>query len=412
MPKFIVTAKDQAGLTKTQVLDTPDKNHAINIVQKQGLFVVSIEGVDNTAAMSSSPVLRKPTARTFSHTGANLDDIVSFSKQLATMLEAGVPLLRSLTVIADQVESRELARILSEVRADVESGQSFSKSLGKHPRVFSPFWVSLVEVGEASGTMPKILIKLTEYMEQAAQFQSQITGALIYPAVLVCICIGAILVFALFVGPTFEKIFKDMHIQLPGITVMMLAFFSFIKTKILYLVGGIILGLFLFKNYIKTRPGRLAWEAFLFSMPVGGPVIKLVVIEKFASQMAILVESGVPILYALEISERLVDNLICGSVIKDIREAVKEGKLLADPMERSNFFPPMAVQMIRVGEETGELGQMLNHVARFYKSQVEEFVKRFGTLIEPFMLVFMGIIIGTIVVSMFLPILSLSTGGG
>ncbi len=165
---------------------------------------------------------------------------------------------------------------------------------------------------------------------------------------------------------------------------------------------------FVLKAYIKTPIGRRQSEMIAFGLPVFGPLIKLVVIEKFTSQMALLIDSGVPIIYALEISERLVDNTICADVIVSVREAVKEGKLLAEPMERSGFFPPMAVQMVRVGEETGELGKMMNHVAVYYKQTIEEFMKRFGTMIEPVMLVFMGGIIGVIVISMFLPMFNLA----
>jgi type IV pilus assembly protein PilC len=319
--------------------------------------------------------------------------------------------MRSLRIIADQVESRELAGVLNEIVADVEQGQPFSRALTKHPKVFSPFWVSLVEVGEASGTMPKVLEKLTLYMEEAAAFRSHIVGALIYPGVLFTICVGAILVFAVVIGPTFERIFAEMDVKLPVITQMLMGLFKIIQTKFLFIIGGFIGAFFIFKSYIKTPVGRKNFELFLFGLPGFGNVFKLIVVEKFCSQMAILIDSGVPILYALEIAERLVDNLVCGEHIKHVRDGVREGRLLAEPMEQSGFFPPMAVQMIRVGEETGELGQMLNHVAVFYKKQVEAVMKTFGTLIEPVMLVVMGGIIGVMVVAMFMPILSLSTGG-
>ena len=201
-----------------------------------------------------------------------------------------------------------------------------------------------------------------------------------------------------------------MNTTLPGITVFMLGSFNFLRTKFLLIIAFVVAAFFLIKKYIQTPIGRRHYEAALFRMPVFGDVVRLIIVEKFTSQMAILVDTGVPILYALEIAERLVDNVICGEIIKDIRDAVKEGKLLSEPMEKSGFFPPMAVQMIRVGEETGELAKMLNHVAAYYKATVEEFMKRLGTLIEPFMLVFMGSVIGLIVVSMFLPLFSLAGG--
>lgn len=407
MPKFIATIKDQVGVTKTIVIDATNRNAAIINAQRQGYVLLALEEADPARVMADQRI----KTRRYTHTGVTLDDICVFSKQLATMLDAGVPLMRSLTVITEQVESRTLTRILEQVRNEVESGQPFSKSLAKHPRYFGQFWVSLVEVGEASGTMPQVLKKLTEYMEEAAKFKAQIIGAMMYPAILLVVASLAILAFALFIGPVFEKIFKDMNMTLPVITTIMLAAFYIIRTKFFWIIGGIVVMVFLFKNYIKTPSGRRQLESFLFALPVVGPVIKLIIIEKFASQMAILIDSGVPILYALEISEKLVDNLICGEVIASVREAVKEGKLLADPMERSGFFTPMTVQMIRVGEETGELGKMLNHIASYYKATVEEFMKRLGTLVEPVMLVFMGGVVGTIVISMFLPLLSLSSGG-
>jgi type IV pilus assembly protein PilC len=197
-------------------------------------------------------------------------------------------------------------------------------------------------------------------------------------------------------------------VELPAITSSLLALFKFVKANILLLICGAV-GLFLFiKTYLKTGAGKLMFEGIMFNMPVFGEIYKLIVVEKFSSQMSILVDSGVPILYALEITERLVDNKTCATVVSNIREAVREGKLLADPMTASGFFPPMCVQMIKVGEETGQLGQMLKHISAFYQRNVEAFMKRFGTLIEPVMLVFMGGVIGVIVLAMFLPLFNLT----
>jgi type IV pilus assembly protein PilC len=315
-----------------------------------------------------------------------------------------------LSVINEQVDSQELHKILADVRGDVEQGRTLSSSIAKYPRVFSQFWVSLIEVGEASGTMPMVLNKLAIYSEQEAAFQSTIISAMVYPGVLFTICMGAIAFFALFVAPRFESIFNSMHVDLPPVTKILLLVFKIVKTKFLLIIGGVVGVVFLVRNYLKTGHGQLAFETMMFNMPVFGEPYKLIIIERFASQMSILVDSGVPILYALEIVEKLVENRTCGMIVANIREAVKEGKLLAEPMEQSAFFPPMAVQMIKVGEETGQLGQMLKHVSAFYQKNVEAFMKRFGTLVEPVMLVFMGGIIGTIVIAMFLPLFNL-TGG-
>ncbi len=411
MPKFILTAKDKSGRTFNEIIEAFDSNAAVAQIQAKDLFVTSVKQVADAAPSIQKKVSSNNSAGRFTHSKATLEDIISFSRQMATMLSAGVPLMRSISVISEQVESKQLSEVLHELVSDVSEGQAFSRALTKHPKVFSPFWVSLVEVGEASGTMPAVLEKLTEYMEEAAAFKSAVVGALVYPAVLFFVCTGAVVAFAVFIGPTFERIFKDMGMQLPGITSAVLAMFKIIRTQFLFIIGAGIGGWFMFKGYIKTDIGRRNFESFLFRMPVFGKIFKLIIVEKFTSQMAMLVDSGVPILYALEISERLVDNLVCAEVIKGVREAVREGRLLADPMETSGFFPPMAVQMIRVGEETGELGKMLNHVAIYYKRNVKDFLKSFGTLIEPVMLIVMGGIIGVLIIAMFLPILTMSTGG-
>ncbi len=407
MAKFLVTAKDNSGHVFNEVVESINDQQAVKFAQQKGLFVTAVKQfVEN-----QQPVTSVAKKRVFSHNNISLNDVVSFARQLSAMMGAGVLLMRSLKIISSQLESRGLTVIIEAVVTDVEQGRTFSSAISKYPKVFTAFWVSLIEVGEASGTLPKVLNKLTQYMEDTAKFKSTIIGALVYPMVLCFICIGAVLFFALFVGPTFERIFSDMDIKLPTITVIMMSIFKLLKERFFILIAGGAGSIFLFMNYIKTPLGRKQFETFLFKVPIFGGMIKLIVIEKFTSQMSTLMESGVPILYSLEISERLVDNVVCAEVIRNVREAVREGQLLADPMERSGFFPSMTVQMIRVGEETGELGKMLNNVAIYYKANVEEFLKRFSILIEPVMLVIMGGVIGLIVIAMFLPILSLSTGG-
>jgi len=226
--------------------------------------------------------------------------------------------------------------------------------------------------------------------------------------VLFFICIAAIGFFALFVAPRFETIFISMKVELPAMTSILLSIFKFVKTNFLLLIGACVGFYYFVKQYLSTHHGKLNFERMMFNMPTVGKIYKLIIVERFAAQMAILVDSGVPILYALEITEKLVENITCSVIVAQNREAVREGKLLADPMQESGFFPSMAVQMIKVGEETGQLGKMLKHVAEYYERNVAEFMKRIGTIIEPVMLVFMGGIIGTIVLAMFLPMFSLT----
>jgi type IV pilus assembly protein PilC len=411
MPKYVYTVRDKDGKTLKNVVDAQSRQTLIDQLQKQNLFIVSVQ--DFTAPSQKLRGVPKSQKR-FKRKRVKLDDLLVFSRQLATMLEAGINLIRSLDVILSQQQSEEFHDVLTKIKRNVEQGSSLSSALSKHPKVFNQFWVSLTEVGEASGTIPTILNKLAFYLEQQAAFRSTIVSGLIYPAILFCVANGAIAFFALFVGPRFEDIFQKMNAELPLITVVLLGLFRFIKEKFLILVFVLAAAIVALRQYVKTYTGRMALERFLFRLPTFGEIYKLIIIERFTSQMAILIDSGVPILYALDITERLVDNITCSMVVNDIKESVKKGELLAQPMERSQFFPPMAIQMIMVGEETGELSKMMRHVAKFYQENVETFMKRFATIVEPFMLVFMGAIIGTIVVAMFLPMFNLGqlAGGG
>lgn len=407
MPQYQYLAKNIEGKTIKEIEEAATEQALVDKLQSQGFFVISLQAIRSEAPKPEVRKVQKAKKDSFTHTPITMDDILVFARQLATMLEAGITLLRSLDVILSQVESRTLHKVLIQVRNDVEQGRSLSSSLEKHPKHFSQFWVSLVEVGEASGTMPQVLEKLAIFMEQQAAFRSIIISAIIYPCILLIVCLGAIAFFAFFVGPKFEAIYTSMGKQLPAFTKLLLAVFKFIKQKILLIIAACIAGSFAFQQYIKTPVGQMQFEKFIFSLPTFGMVTKKIVVERFASQMSILIDSGVPILYALEISEKLVENRTCGIIISNIRDSVREGKMLAEPMEASGFFPPMAVQMIKVGEETGELSKMLKHVSGFFQREVEAFMKRFGTLIEPLMLVVMGGVIGTIVLAMFLPMFSL-----
>ncbi|MBF0523374.1 MAG: type II secretion system F family protein, partial [Candidatus Omnitrophica bacterium] len=309
MPKFSFVVKDNNGQTMKDTIEETSEAALITRLQSQGLFIISIKEIQDM----TSDVLRKSFSqkRTYAHSKVQIEDLLTFSRQLATMLESGVTLTRSLTVIETQVASEQLSRILKQIGRDVEQGQSLSASLAKHPQAFNQFWVSLTEVGEASGTMPAILKKLTQYIEQESAFNSAILSGILYPAILFAVSMGAILFFALFVGPRFQAVFDSMGTKLPLLTTMLLSSFLFIKTHFLLIISAIIATFFFFKNYIKTYSGKLYLENFLFSLPVAGEIYKLIIVEKFTSQMAILIDAGVPILSSLYISEKLVDNITC-----------------------------------------------------------------------------------------------------
>ncbi|MBF0478164.1 MAG: type II secretion system F family protein [Candidatus Omnitrophica bacterium] len=410
MPRFSFIAKDKNGRSVENFVDASDRITASDLLQRQGYFVISITEFSLQAGQKRGAPLHRVTVK-HKHKVIKLQDLIVFARQLATMLEAGVSLMRSLEVISGQVESERLSKIVAKIKEDVEKGLSLSQALAKHPKAFNQFWVSLVEVGEASGSLPTVLNKLTFYMDQQNGFRTTIVSSLIYPILLFCVACGAIAFFALFVGPRFESIFKSMNIKLPMITIILLSIFAFVRNYFMFIVAGIGVAGYLFLQFIKTPHGKEGFEHFLFKVPSVGQVFRLIVVERFSGQMAILIEAGVPILAALDIAEKLVDNITCSKIVRSIKEGVKKGELIVTPMEKSGFFPAMCVQLISVGEETGELSKMLKHVSKYYQELVEVYIKRVSTMIEPVMIVFMGAVIGTIVVAMFLPLFKMSTGG-
>lgn len=411
MPNFNYTVKNSSGKTIKESATAASKDILITQLQQQGYFILAINEIvpeQASAGVSQAPARLN---KKFSRKGVGTPDKLLFARQLATMLESGVNLLRSLNVIVEQSESENFYKVLTKIRNDVEQGVSFSVALSRHPKVFDSLWVSLTEVGEASGTMPLVLSKLAFYVERSEAFRSAIISAMIYPGILLCVSFSAILVFALFIGPKFQDMYASMNATLPPLTEKMLNLFTLLKSKFLLIFGSLCVIFIVARKYVATPIGRLQFEGLIFKTPIAGDMVKTAVVEKFASQMSILVESGVPILYALDIIERLIDNRICEGIIAQIKGRVREGKLISDEMGKSHFFPPMATQMIAIGEETGELGKMLNHIAEYYQRELQTFTHRFATMFEPIILIFMGVTIGTMVLAMFLPIFNLASGG-
>jgi type IV pilus assembly protein PilC len=323
-------------------------------------------------------------------------------------LGAGVTILKSLDIISQQVASRRLYNIIKVLQTDMEAGLRLHEAMAKHPNVFTELWVNLVESGEASGNLAMVLSRLAGYLERDAAFKKKLISALIYPSILLFAGLGALLFLTIKIIPTFVELFKGFDIELPFLTKILVAVSDFIRKYILVItVGGVVL-YFMLRRYIATRIGRRNFEKFLFGLPAFGDFFRVLVIERFTSEMATLVESGVPILYSLEIAEHSVGNLTLGEVIRNIKDEERDGKTLSQPLEKSGFFEPMVVQMVSIGEEIGELPNMFKRLNAFYQEYIDTFLTRFNSMFEPFMLVFMGIIIGIMVIGMFLPIFQIS----
>lgn len=411
MPKFFYTVRDAKGQKNSGVEDGFSQDDVISKLQAKGFLVVSIipEARDEQGL-----VLEKvPGSRMkFKHYGISGEDLMLFCRQLATLLGAGVTILKSLNIIALQVASAKLYNVINKLIKDMEAGLSLHEAMSKHPAIFSELWVNLVESGEASGNMSMILSRLAGYLERNEAFKRKIVSALIYPIILFVAGTGALLFLTIKIIPTFAELFKGFNVKLPALTEVLINISGFIRHNALFIVIGLVVAGFFFRKYIKTREGRKNYEKVLFNLPVLGEFFRGLIVERFSSEMFTLVESGVPILYSLEIAEHSVGSVVIAEVIRNIKEEVRGGKTLSKPLEKSGFFEPMVVQMVAIGEEIGELPQMFKRINQFYQEYVEMFLARISAMFEPIMLIFMGGVIGIMVIGMFLPIFQISRIGG
>lgn len=412
MPNFFYIARDTAGQKKSGVTEAATQEEAISKLQAENLIIINIfpEHIELAPGLKED-VVRKTKFKP-KHYRITSDDLVLFCRQLSTLLGAGVTILKSLEIISKQIPSRRLLSVIKDLQNKMEQGFSLHQAMGRHRKVFSDLWVNIVESGEASGNLAMVLGRLAGYLERNAAFKRKIISALIYPAILLFAGLIALLFLTFKIIPTFAELFKGFDIELPFLTRLLIGVSIFIKASALIIALGMIAGFFLFRSYIRTKSGRRKFENFLFNLPIFGEFFRVIIIERFTSEMATLVESGVPILYSLEITEHSVSNLVMADIIRQIKEDVRNGKPLNQPLERSGFFEPMVVQMVTIGEEIGELSQMFKRLNVFYQEYIEVFLTRFTAMFEPVMLVFMGLIIGMLVIGMFLPIFQIAEIGG
>lgn len=408
MPNFLYTAIDKTGRKITSTEESASLDELVSRLQARDLLVINILPESKEARPSIKLGTKAKRRLKFRRYRVSAGDLTLFCRQLATLLGAGVTILKSLEIISEQVSSRKFYNVLKSLQKYMEQGLSLHEAIGKERGLFSELWVNLVESGEASGSLAVILDRLAKYLERNAEFKRKIISALIYPAILVIVGTGALLFLTLRIIPVFAEIFKGFDITLPLLTLMLISLGGFIRKYMLVMLGVIVAGLFIFRNFLKTREGRKAYEQIQFKLPLFGDFFRAIIVEKFSSGMTTLIESGVPILYSLEITEKSVDNLVMADIIRQIKENVREGKPLSQTLEKSGFFEPMVVQMLSVGEEIGELSQMFKRINTFYQEYVETFLARFIAMFEPLMLLFMGAVIGIMVVGMFLPIFQIA----
>lgn len=335
-------------------------------------------------------------------------DIVLFTRQFATMIEAGIPIIQCLEALRDQQENRTLKRILQDVRDRVEGGATLADAFAAHPKQFDNFFVYMVAAGEAGGVLESILMRLANYMEKSAHLKSRVKGSLIYPAITIFVATVVVTAILVFVIPVFEQMFKSVGGQLPLPTRIVVGISAWLKHYGLYLLIGTVLLAVLLVVLYRTRPGRLAMDRLVLKVPLFGPVIQKATIAKFSRTLGALLGGGVVILDAMDIVSKTVGNRVIENALRMARRAIVEGKSVSEPLAHSGVFPPMVHQMIHVGEATGKVDAMLIKIADFYDQEVDQAVENFMTTLEPVIIVFLGLIIGAIVISMYLPMFKLA----
>jgi type IV pilus assembly protein PilC len=421
MPKFNYVAMDSRGKETKGTLEVANQNEAIGRLKEMGYFPTKVVEAEKPkekgkkAAAPSSAAKGKKKGMNFNFAIPGLGGkvkpkiLTAFTRQLATLVDAGLPLLRGLRVLERQERSPVLKRIINDLAISIEGGSTFSEGLAQHPKVFNRLFVNMVKAGELGGVLEVVLNRLAEFMEKAQKIKGKVKAAMFYPVAVMVVAVAILIVLMVFVVPKFKQIFNDMleGQALPGFTQFILGISEFVAGNVLVTFIGLIVLFIVFKLVLKTKIGRKIFDRVQLSFPLLGPVISKVAIARFTRTLGTLVSSGVPILQALTIVKETSGNVIISEAVTGIHESVKEGETITAPMEASRVFPPMVVSMVDVGEQTGALPEMLMKVADNYEDEVDNAVSAMTSLLEPIMIVFLAVIVGSIVIALFLPLITL-----
>ena len=399
MITYNYTAKDKNGYTLNGALTAISESEVVEALHKKDLTIIAIEQSKEKHLKTGSRGAGKRV---------NSDDLVIFTRQLATMIDSGIPLVHSLSILSEQVENPVLKGVVIAVRQDIEAGMSFCDALAKHPKVFSELFINMARAGESSGMLDDILDRLATYLEKSAALARKIRSSLVYPAVVITMAFIITAVLLLKVVPTFKGIFDVLGGQLP-LPTQVLIFISDLFRKYFLFSAIFIAGLaFLFKRYISTERGRYNFDSAKLKAPVLGELFRKISVAKFSRTFSTLVKSGVAVLSALDIVSKTSGNKVVEEAVLNSSKAVRDGEPIAQPLLRSGVFPPMVCRMISVGEQTGKLEGMLTKIADFYDEQVDAATSALTSMIEPLVIAFLGIVVGGIVISLFLPIFKIS----
>ncbi len=395
MNTYKYTAKDKNSHTVIAIMDATSETEVAEILHQKGLVVVSVEPGKNKILKARNESVK-------------LDDLVIFSRQLATMIDSGVPLVQALSILGEQIENKNLKGVVIRIRQDIEGGMSFYDALSKHPGVFSELFINMTKAGEASGTLNEVLDRLATYLEKTAALNRKIRSALIYPAILISMAFLITAGLLLKVVPIFKDIFASFGGQLPLPTRILIETSNLLTKYFFLFVVLLVIIVFLFKRYIGTKKGRYNFDALKLRIPVIGILFQKVALAKFSRTFSTLVKSGVEILNALDIVGKTSGNKVIEETVLECRKSVRDGELISRHLSKTKVFPPMVCRMIGVGEQTGKLENMLSKIADFYDEQVDAAVTGLTSMIEPLVIAILGIVIGGIVISLFLPIFKIT----
>ena len=432
MPTFTYKARDNKGELQESSILADDLTQAKASLKQGGLWVLDIKRIDKTEKKEvqepanpfateqtpeeqSSPPEEKvekkeKTKSTFEdflikYQPITLKDMVIFSRQFASMVEAGVALLRALNVMTEQTQNPRLRKALSQIKYDIEQGSTLSDALEKHSKIFDRLYISMVKAGEAGGVLDKVLNRLALFMEERSKLTQQVRAAMTYPVVVMLIAIGVFYAMLTLVLPTFSGLFASLGSELPAYTQFLISISNFLRSwYMLLLIGGIIALGWALKNFYQTKQGKFTIDFTLLQVPVFGDILRKVAVARFTRTFGTLTRSGVPIVSALDVVKDSADNEVLAKAVEAVQAKVQEGGTINGPMSESKIFPPMVTQMVAIGEETGQLENMLEKIADFYDIEVSTAVEGLTSLLEPIMIVTLGGLVGAIVVGMYLPI--------
>ena len=428
MPKFSYVAMDQKGKEQKGTIEVASQNEAIGRVKEMGLFPTKIVEVDKVKAKADKKAAggAAKTAKakkkggginiTIPGLGGKVKGkvLTTFTRQLATLVDAGLPLLRGMRVLEKQERNPTLKSVIGDLSIAVEGGSTFSEALAQHPKVFNRLYVNMVKAGELGGVLEVVLNRLAEFQEKAQKIKGKVVAAMFYPVAVLVVAVVIMGVLVVIVIPKFKEVFAGLGEgrPLPAFTQLVMSISDAVRNHIVVTAICVAAVVIAFLLFIKTKFGRHVWDKVLLKMPVLGPVVSKVAISRFTRTLGTLVSSGVPILQALTIVRETSGNVIIANAVTAVHESVKEGETITAPLEASGVFPPMVISMVDVGEQTGALPEMMMKIADNFDDEVDNAVAAMTSLLEPIMIIFLAVIVGSIVIAMFLPLIDLMNGLG